>query len=324
MGPSGDSYFYAMEFVDGESLDRLIRRTGSLSPATALKVTSLVADGLEAIHEQHLVHRDIKPGNIMVKLQGDKVVNAKIIDLGLAKGGADDGSISEISLAGAFAGTPRYASPEQFAGIGADIRSDFYSLGVTLWEMLSNNLPFQGSAAELMGQHQHSEPPFEKLSGVPKPVISLLEVLLQKDPGRRFQDPAQLRNAVSKVREAVAARVELPPDELRSMGDQVAEAKPRRPSALRKKRLFIRALCWLIPAGLVMAGVLVACLFILRVFNHPNGEAVLAEKSIAGLPFENLSENGSDIYFADGVQDEVLNNLARVAQLKVISRTSVM
>jgi serine/threonine protein kinase len=91
LGPSGDSYFYAMEFVDGESLDKVIRRTGPLSPATALKVTSLVVDGLGAIHEQHLVHRDIKPANIMVKFQADKVVNAKIIDLGLAKNVIEDG-----------------------------------------------------------------------------------------------------------------------------------------------------------------------------------------------------------------------------------------
>ena len=111
LGKSGDSYFYAMEFVDGESLDKVIRRSSRLDPSTALKVTALVAAGLEAIDEQNLVHRDIKPSNIMVSMHGDNIANAKIIDLGLAKGTvADDGSISEISIQGAFAGTPAYGA----------------------------------------------------------------------------------------------------------------------------------------------------------------------------------------------------------------------
>jgi TolB-like protein/Tfp pilus assembly protein PilF len=168
-----------------------------------------------AIHKQHLVHRDIKPSNIMVSLEDGRVESAKIIDLGLAKGVVEQDT---ISTAGSFTGTPGYASPEQFAGIGTDIRSDLYSLGVTLWEMLSGKLPFQGSAAELMYQHQHAPLPSEKLKSVPAP----------------------------------------------------------------------------------------------------------AEKSIAVLPFESLSANKDDTYFADGVQDEILNNLAKIVQLKVISRTSVM
>jgi serine/threonine protein kinase len=113
-----------------------------------------------AIHKQHLVHRDIKPSNIMVSLEDGRVESAKIIDLGLAKGVVEQDT---ISTAGSFTGTPGYASPEQFAGIGTDIRSDLYSLGVTLWEMLSGKLPFQGSAAELMYQHQHAPLPSEKL-----------------------------------------------------------------------------------------------------------------------------------------------------------------
>jgi serine/threonine protein kinase len=111
LGKSGDSYFYAMEFVEGESLDKVMRRSGRLDPSTALKVTALVAAGLEAIDQKNLVHRDIKPSNIMVSMHGDNIANAKIIDLGLAKGTvADHGSISEISIQGAFAGTPAYGA----------------------------------------------------------------------------------------------------------------------------------------------------------------------------------------------------------------------
>jgi hypothetical protein len=111
LGKSDDSYYYAMEFVDGESLDKAIRRSSRLDPSTALRVVTLVAAGLEAIQKQSLVHRDIKPSNIMVSFDGDKIVNAKIIDLGLAKGRTEDDAISVISTQGTFAGTPQYASP---------------------------------------------------------------------------------------------------------------------------------------------------------------------------------------------------------------------
>ena len=215
LGKSGGSYFYAMEFVEGESLDKVIRRSGRLEPLVALGVAKRVAAGLEAIQKQNLVHRDIKPSNIVVSFDGDKIANAKIIDLGLAKGAvAEDDSISSQ---GTFVGTPQYASPEQFAGIGADIRSDLYSLGITLWEMLSGKLPFQGSSAELMQQHRHAVLPMEKLAGSPQPISSLLEVLLEKDPTRRFQSPADIIRVVPTITKAMDSRSRVSADKLRSL-----------------------------------------------------------------------------------------------------------
>ena len=109
-------------------------------------------------------------------------------------------------MPGAFAGTPEFASPEQFAGVGVDIRSDLYSLGVTLWEMLTGQAPFRGSPAEVMYQHQHAPLPLEQLKGVPQPVVVLLEVLLEKDPARRFQNPAELLKAMPTITDAIDAR----------------------------------------------------------------------------------------------------------------------
>ena len=124
------SYFYAMEFVEGETLENLIKRLGRLEIKVALEIATQVAAGLAAIHKRKLVHRDIKPSNIMVSLEEGGAVIAKIIDLGLAKP-APDARPAEaaISTPGVFAGTPEFASPEQFAGVGVDIRSDLYSLG---------------------------------------------------------------------------------------------------------------------------------------------------------------------------------------------------
>ena len=158
-----------------------------------------VAAGLAAVHKQKLVHRDIKPSNIMVSLEEEGAVTAKIIDLGLAKAVNEAASQNAISTPGAFAGTPEFASPEQFAGVGVDIRSDLYSLGVTLWEMVTGQAPFRGTAAEVMYQHQHAPLPLEELEDVPQPIVVLLELLLEKDPARRFQNPAELLKAMPTI-----------------------------------------------------------------------------------------------------------------------------
>jgi eukaryotic-like serine/threonine-protein kinase len=111
-----------MEFVEGETLQHLIKRSGRLEVELALEIATQVAAGLAAVHKQKLVHRDIKP-----------------------KFATDAPAEDAISTPGAFAGTPEFASPEQFAGVGVDIRSDLFSLGVVLWEMLTGDVPFRGS-----------------------------------------------------------------------------------------------------------------------------------------------------------------------------------
>ena len=167
LGRSGENYFYAMEFVEGETLENLIKRSGRLEAKLALEIATQVAGGLAAVHKKGLVHRDIKPSNIMVSLDDAGAVTAKIIDLGLAKTVTELHSDAAISLPGVFAGTPEFASPEQFAGAAVDIRSDLYSLGVTLWEMLTGQAPFRGSPAEVMYQHQRVPLPVEQLRRCP-------------------------------------------------------------------------------------------------------------------------------------------------------------
>jgi serine/threonine protein kinase len=317
IGESGGNYYYAMEFVEGESLQSLIRRSGRLGIVLAFDILEQVAAGLTAIEKQDLVHRDIKPSNIMVPCQDGKLENVKIIDLGLAKGVADENTLSTV---GAFVGTPAYASPEQFAGIATDIRSDLYSLGVTLWEMLSGKVPFTGSAAELMYQHQHAQPPIEKLRNVTAPVIALLQVLLAKDPNQRFQTPAQLQHALATVKEAIGSGQKVTADNLRLAGDQLTKDLSK--TKTRKQRVR-----WLQGAGGCLAIALITWFFASGRFGLFNQRSTIlppTEKSVAVLPFDNISPNKEDAYFADGVQDEILNNLAKVAQLKVISRTSVM
>ncbi|MGA8654884.1 MAG: serine/threonine-protein kinase [Chthoniobacterales bacterium] len=334
LGRSSGEYFYAMEFVEGETLESLIKRFCRLELKLALEITSQVAAGLAAVHEQKLVHRDIKPTNIMVCLKDEGRVIAKIIDLGLAKGVSEPGSA--ISTPGAFAGTPDFASPEQFAGLGLDIRSDLYSLGVTLWEMLVGQAPFLGLSAEVMYQHQHALLPLEQLKCLPQPVVVLLEVLLEKDPEQRLQGPAELLKAIPLVLAAIDAKRSVTPRDLKAISCQRLTAFQKTGRFPGKvKALFtssrVRLLAWSL-VGLLIAGVVILAVNTFFGVRHLATESSVTplapvrapEKSIAVLPFESLSENKGDTYFADGVQDEILSNLAKVSQLKVISRTSVM
>ena len=243
LGRTAGSYFYAMEFVEGETLEKLIKRSGRLEVKLALEIATQVAAGLAAVHEQNLVHRDIKPTNIMVRLKEERGVTAKIIDLGLAKTLDESASEAGISSPGVFVGTPEFASPEQFGGVGLDIRSDLYSLGVTLWEMVTGQTPFRGSSAEMMYKHQNAPLPRERLKDVPQPVIVLLEKLLEKDPAQRFQTPNDLLKAMPTITAAIDARRRIPRQSLQKTPPTASRVGTRKPPArLAPKKISIARL----------------------------------------------------------------------------------
>jgi serine/threonine protein kinase len=140
--------FYAMELVEGETLEARVRRDGPLPAPAALEIVSQVARAMAAAEAQGLVHRDLKPANLM--LAHGPELTVKVIDFGLAKVAAAADQ-TDLTQAG-FVGTPAFASPEQFAGAGVDVRSDLYSLGVTLWVIVTGKAPFRGSWPEVMHQ----------------------------------------------------------------------------------------------------------------------------------------------------------------------------
>src|SRR5262245_35255713 len=242
LGRTAEGYFYAMEFVEGETLQNLIKRLGPLEVKLALAIATQVAAGLAAVHKQKLVHRDIKPSNIMVSLDEGGAVTAKIIDLGLAKSLDEPGAQTAISTVGAFAGTPEFASPEQFAGLPVDIRSDLYSLGVTLWEMITGKAPFRGTAGEVMSQHQRAPLPLEQLEAVPQPVVVLLEVLLEKDPGHRFQNPAELLKAIPTITGAIDAGRKITRRNLHQIPTPTSRAGTPEPTRLAPKKISVARL----------------------------------------------------------------------------------
>ena len=156
--------FYAMELVEGETLEARLRRSGPLPPALALEVIEQVARALGALEMHGLVHRDLKPTNLMLVERPELTI--KVIDFGLAKAAATAGTESDITHGG-FVGTPSFASPEQFNDTSVDVRSDLYSLGITLWEMLTGQTPFHGTPVEVMHQHQHAPLPLDLLEALP-------------------------------------------------------------------------------------------------------------------------------------------------------------
>jgi len=196
LGEEGGDCFYAMEYVDGETVEAKMKREGAIPPAVALQIVAQVARALGAAQKQGLVHRDIKPSNLMLVSEDDHEFTVKVIDFGLAKSAAGGSEDAATLTVGGFLGTPHFASPEQLEEREIDVRSDIYSLGVTLYYMLAGRAPFSGSLAQVMSQHLHRDPPLEMLTGDAQQVVALLRHMLAKDPADRPQSPAELRREV--------------------------------------------------------------------------------------------------------------------------------
>ena len=279
--------FYAMELVDGETLAERVQRQGPLPVEDALEVIAQVASALQAAEKFCLVHRDLKPANIM--LVSGPGINVKVIDFGLAKHMGGQEPADRITYNG-FVGTPAFASPEQFSGEQIDQRSDYFSLGSTLYYLLTGKPPFKADRlSELAASVTSTAVPIDRLKavGITLPVRRLLGSLLSTDPKRRPRDGQALTEAVAKCQRETTGRG-------------------------KWKSTWLLAA---IPAAvLATAGVVYLASGILGWNTTP--------KSIAVLPFDNLGPMGDKAYFADGVQDEVLTNLATVADLQVISRSS--
>ena len=204
LGRHGDSYFYSMEFIEGETVDALVKRDGPRDTITALEIAAQVASALIAAHKQGLVHRDIKPSNLMLIHEGDGEMLVKVIDFGLVKSALIGSTAGALTTTG-FVGTPYFASPEQLDQRSEDIRSDIYSLGVTLWFLLTGKPTFMGSVASVIAQHLDKLPEFEALAVLPAGVVAVLRRMLEKDVDRRVQTPTELRADLRRCLESLKA-----------------------------------------------------------------------------------------------------------------------
>jgi serine/threonine protein kinase/formylglycine-generating enzyme required for sulfatase activity len=204
LGRHGESYFYAMEFIEGETVDERVKREGPLETSLALEVTCQVASALIAAHKQGLIHRDIKPSNLMLVREGDGEMLVKLIDFGLVKSALIGSTAGALTSSG-FVGTPYFASPEQLDQRSEDIRTDIYSLGITLWFMLTGKPTFMGSVASVIAQHLDKPPEFDSLAVLPGCVVGVLRKMLEKDVDQRLQTPQELREELKRCLEILEA-----------------------------------------------------------------------------------------------------------------------
>jgi serine/threonine protein kinase/formylglycine-generating enzyme required for sulfatase activity len=205
LGKHGESYFYAMEFIDGETVFAKVKREGPLDCLFGLDIAQQVACALIAAEEQQLVHRDIKPSNLMLVRESDGEILAKVIDFGLVKSAVAESSAAGHLTVRGFVGTPYFASPEQLDRQPEDARSDIYSLGVTLWYMLTGKPTFMGSMASVIAQHLEKTPPFDSLAILPTQVVGVLRRMLEKDKSKRIQTPGEVRSELKSCIESLSA-----------------------------------------------------------------------------------------------------------------------
>jgi len=199
-GQDGERHYLAMEYVEGETLAQRLRERGRLPTEEARTIATHVALALDAAHQKGIVHRDIKPGNILIASDG----TAKVADFGIAR---DTGSTT-ITKTGFFLGTVQYSSPEALVG-KTDIRSDIYSLGIVLYQMLSGRVPFEAETPlAVMRMHETASPPSLESLGlrVPDDLRGVAERCLAKRPEERYQTPGEMLLALdARARAAVVA-----------------------------------------------------------------------------------------------------------------------
>jgi eukaryotic-like serine/threonine-protein kinase len=287
-----------MELVEGETLEALVRRDGPLNSKVVLEIAIQITQALMAAAAHGLIHRDLKPGNIMLTRSGTDAaeLQVKIIDFGLAKAVADAGGEMDITHGG-FVGTPNFASPEQFESGPVDVRSDIYSLGATLWFALTGKTPFAGRNIEEIRRAQKlAALPTEQLKAahVPPFVRSLLKSVLALEPAGR-----------PGVHD-LAAR-------LRGCSGQA--------SNVRRIRFAV--------ASTVILILGVSAFFIFHSLRtHPAAvesvsNAAVLEKSVAVLPFDNQNRDPDIDYLSDGITESIIHSLSQLSQLKVMARSTV-
>ncbi|MGZ5019990.1 MAG: protein kinase domain-containing protein [Chthoniobacterales bacterium] len=297
--------YSAMELVEGETLAQRVRRCGPLDALTVIEIALQVTSALAAAEKQGLVHRDLKPGNLMlVEAMDESGLTVKVIDFGLAKALTETPDPMTLTH-GEFVGTPAFASPEQFSSAPIDVRSDIYSLGATLCFLLTGQLPFPGADVEAMRAERtaHALPLAQlKAARVPPCLLTLLADMLQPQPAAR-----------PGVRELDAR--------LQRCRSQLVD------SGKTTRRLAAAALVIGSAAAIAFWAhdleEKIASSALLTPETTPEQDISKTIRSVAVLPLRNLTGNPENEYLTDGITEGLIRGLSKAEGLKVISRTSV-
>ncbi|NIM91173.1 MAG: protein kinase [Candidatus Aminicenantes bacterium] len=297
------THYIVMEYVSGEDLKSFIRRSRQVTPGTAISIAKQVCEGLTEAHKLGTVHRDLKPQNIMI----DKDGNARIMDFGIARSLKEKG----ITGAGVMIGTPEYMSPEQVEAKEVDQRSDIYSLGVILYEMVTGRVPFEADTPFAIGVKHKSEAPKdprELNTQIPEGLSIVILRCLEKDKAKRYQSADELHTELTNIEKGIPFAEKIVPE--------------RRPSTSKEITVTFGLRKLLIPALVVIALVILG-IVIWQLL--PQKEAVpepATKPSIAVLPFADLSPQKDQEYFCDGMANAIINALSNIKGLSVRARGS--
>ncbi|MFQ6052263.1 MAG: protein kinase [Candidatus Hydrothermarchaeota archaeon] len=295
------THFITMEYVPGEDLKSFIKRAGPLSAGKTAFIAKQVCEGLAEAHQLGVVHRDLKPQNIMI----DKEGNSRIMDFGIARSLKAKG----ITAEGMIIGTPEYMSPEQVEAKEADQRSDIYSLGIILYEMVTGKVPFEGDTPLSIAVKHKTEMaanPKELNAQIPEDLGRLILRCMEKDKEKRYQRPEEILSELKKIDKGIPTTEIITPKKKPLTLKEITRT-------IKKRWVLISMLF------IVMIGIGLALLY----FKIGKPALSPAINKLVVLPFENLG-SPEDEYFADGITDEITARLNHISQLEVIARTSAM
>ncbi len=300
-GKAGGTYFITMEYVPGEDLKSLVHSIGALPVGKAVAIARQTADGLAEAHRLGVVHRDLKPQNIMIDREG----GARIMDFGIARSVKARG----MTGAGVIIGTPEYMSPEQVEAKDVDQRSDIYSLGIILYEMTTGRLPFTADTPFAVGLKQKGEAPEnpEMLNPqIPEGLSRVILKCMEKDKDKRFQDAGEVRSELERIEKDLPA---------------TARALPlKRPASSKEITVSFAPKKMVVPT-LVFIALIAAGIGIWRIFLRKTSASSGGDRpSIAVLPFEDISPQKSQAHICDGMMSAVITKLNHLGKFDVPSR----
>jgi tetratricopeptide (TPR) repeat protein len=300
IGEEGGTHFITMEFIHGEDLKSMIRMSGRLAVGTTMNIAKQVCEGLTEAHKSGVVHRDLKPSNIMIDKQG----NVRIMDFGIARSLEAKG----ITGAGVMIGTPEYMSPEQVEGKEVDQRSDIYSFGVILYEMMTGQVPFEGDTPFTIGVKHKSEIPKDPKGindQIPEDLSKVIMRCLEKDKDKRYQSAGEVRSELENIEKGIPTTERIIPERKPFTSREITVT-------LGIKKLFFPAL--------IVAAIIIAAVVIWQLL--PQKETILppsGKPSLAVMYFKNNTGDDSLGHWRTALADLLITDLTQSKYLRVLS-----